>query len=108
MNRSHKRHPQTHLPDPNMVRSFIYCVFLISDSNFNCSFGSTYIPYFPYFHKNLHYLTNASFHVGNPEGIHQLMILFSDRGTPESVRYMNAYSGHTYKFTKAVSRNTLL
>ncbi|OQE17607.1 hypothetical protein PENSTE_c020G03819 [Penicillium steckii] len=62
MNRSHKRHPQTHLPDPNMFWDF---------------------------------------HVGNPEGIHQLMILFSDRGTPESVRHMNAYSGHTYKFTKA-------
>ncbi|KAL4947882.1 catalase-like domain-containing protein [Aspergillus filifer] len=25
----------------------------------------------------------------------------SDRGTPRSVRHMNAYSGHTYKFTKA-------
>ncbi|CAG8902110.1 unnamed protein product [Penicillium egyptiacum] len=62
MNRSHKRHPQSHLPDVNMFWDF---------------------------------------HVGNPEGIHQLMILFSDRGTPKSVRHMNAYSGHTYKFTKA-------
>ncbi|KAJ5360096.1 hypothetical protein N7517_009287 [Penicillium concentricum] len=41
------------------------------------------------------------YHVGNPEGIHQLMILFSDSGTPKSVRFMNSYSGHTYKFTKA-------
>ncbi|GAD98054.1 catalase, putative, partial [Paecilomyces variotii No. 5] len=40
------------------------------------------------------------FHTGNPEGIHQLMHLFSDRGTPASLRHMNAYSGHTYKFTK--------
>lgn len=40
------------------------------------------------------------FHVGNPEGIHELMHLFSDRGTPASLRRMNAYSGHTYKFTK--------
>ncbi|PHH74302.1 hypothetical protein CDD82_5015 [Ophiocordyceps australis] len=40
------------------------------------------------------------FHVGNPEGIHELMHLFSDRGTPASLRHMNAYSGHTYKFTK--------
>jgi catalase len=62
MNRSHKRHPQTHLPDANMFWDF---------------------------------------HVGNPEGIHQLLVLFSDRGTPRSVRYMNSYSGHTYKFTKA-------
>ncbi|KAJ5432803.1 Catalasemono-functionalheme-containing [Penicillium daleae] len=61
MNRSHKRHPQTHLPDPNMFWDF---------------------------------------HVGNPEGIHQLLVLFSDRGTPRSIRFLNSYSGHTYKFTK--------
>lgn len=61
MNRSHKRHPQTHLPDANMFWDF---------------------------------------HVGNPEGIHQLLVLFSDRGTPRSVRFLNSYSGHTYKFTK--------
>src|SRR5699024_7562163 len=42
-----------------------------------------------------------SFHSGNPEGFHQLMHLFSDRGTPASLRHMNAYSGHTYKFTTA-------
>ncbi|CAK7205677.1 catalase A [Sporothrix eucalyptigena] len=40
------------------------------------------------------------FHVGNPEGVHELIHLFSDRGTPASLRHMNAYSGHTYKFTK--------
>ncbi|PWY71785.1 putative catalase [Aspergillus sclerotioniger CBS 115572] len=40
------------------------------------------------------------FHTANPEGIHQIMHLFSDRGTPASLRHMNAYSGHTYKFTK--------
>ncbi|KAL4785400.1 catalase-domain-containing protein [Aspergillus varians] len=61
LNRSHKRHPQTHLPDASMFWDF---------------------------------------HVGNPEGMHQLLHLFSDRGTPKSVRHMNAYSGHTYKFTK--------
>lgn len=43
-----------------------------------------------------------SFHVGNPEGMHEILHLFSDRGTPQSIRHMNAYSGHTYKFTKAV------
>lgn len=43
-----------------------------------------------------------SFHVGNPEGMHELLHLFSDRGTPQSIRHMNAYSGHTYKFTKPV------
>ncbi|KAK9369427.1 putative catalase [Lipomyces kononenkoae] len=60
LNRSHKRHPRTNVPDANMFWDF---------------------------------------HVGNPEGIHQLMHLFSDRGTPASLRHMNAYSGHTYKFT---------
>ncbi|KAJ9154927.1 Catalase [Pleurostoma richardsiae] len=34
------------------------------------------------------------------ESIHQVMILFSDRGTPYSYRTMHGYSGHTYKFTK--------
>jgi catalase len=34
------------------------------------------------------------------EAIHQVMILFSDRGTPLSYRHMNGYSGHTHKFTK--------
>ncbi|KAA8893242.1 catalase-like domain-containing protein [Sphaerosporella brunnea] len=36
----------------------------------------------------------------NQEAIHQVMHLFSDRGTPRSFRHMNGYSGHTYKFTK--------
>jgi catalase len=33
-----------------------------------------------------------------PESIHQVTILFSDRGTPQSYRYMNGYSGHTFKW----------
>ncbi len=36
----------------------------------------------------------------NQESVHQVMHLFSDRGTPYSYRMMNGYSGHTYKFTK--------
>ena len=36
----------------------------------------------------------------NPESIHQVMILFSDRGTPNGFRFMNGYSGHTFKFVK--------
>ena len=31
-----------------------------------------------------------------PESIHQVTILFSDRGTPWSHRHMNGYSSHTY------------
>jgi len=34
------------------------------------------------------------------ECVHQVMHLFSDRGTPYSYRHMNGYSGHTYKFVK--------
>jgi len=33
----------------------------------------------------------------NPESTHQLMILFSDRGTPDGYAHMNGYSGHTFK-----------
>jgi len=31
-----------------------------------------------------------------PESIHQVTILFSDRGTPKTFRHMNGYSGHTF------------
>ncbi|KAK0722560.1 catalase [Lasiosphaeria miniovina] len=34
------------------------------------------------------------------ESVHQVMTLFSDRGTPYSYRHMHGYSGHTHKFTK--------
>lgn len=37
----------------------------------------------------------------NPESIHQVMILFSDRGTPYGYHHMHGYSGHTYKFVNA-------
>ncbi|KJR43857.1 Catalase-like subgroup-containing protein [Candidatus Magnetoovum chiemensis] len=33
-----------------------------------------------------------------PESIHQVTILFSDRGTPASYRNINGYSGHTFKW----------
>eukprot|EP00002_Diphylleia_rotans_P028023 TRINITY_DN564_c0_g1_i2.p2 TRINITY_DN564_c0_g1~~TRINITY_DN564_c0_g1_i2.p2 ORF type:complete len:482 (+),score=81.35 TRINITY_DN564_c0_g1_i2:1653-3098(+) len=32
-----------------------------------------------------------------PESLHQLTVLFSDRGTPASYRHMNGYSSHTFK-----------
>lgn len=38
--------------------------------------------------------------VQNQEAVHQVMILFSDRGTPNGVRHMHAYSGHAYKWIK--------
>jgi catalase len=33
-----------------------------------------------------------------PESIHQVTILFSDRGTPKGYRHMNGYSSHTFKW----------
>jgi catalase len=32
----------------------------------------------------------------SPESLHQVTILMSDRGLPQSVRYMNGYGSHTY------------
>ena len=53
-----KRHPQTHLKDPNMIWDFWTL---------------------------------------RPESIHQVMFLFSDRGTPDGYRHMNGYGSHTFK-----------
>lgn len=102
MNRSHKRHPQSHLPDANMVSH------PNSDQHLEILIGAVVLGVSDFLPLALQYsrdqnLTGYSFHVGNPEGIHQLLVLFSDRGTPRSVRYMNGYSGHTYRFTKPVS-----
>ncbi|QNN24769.1 catalase [Planctomycetales bacterium ZRK34] len=36
-----------------------------------------------------------------PESLHQVTILFSDRGIPASYRNMNGYSSHTYSFINA-------
>ncbi len=33
-----------------------------------------------------------------PESVHQVTILFSDRGTPWDYRHMNGYGSHTYKW----------
>ncbi|KIX08462.1 uncharacterized protein Z518_03118 [Rhinocladiella mackenziei CBS 650.93] len=40
------------------------------------------------------------FHVNAPESVHALMFLFGDCGTPTSLRNINGYNDHTYKFTK--------
>ncbi len=32
----------------------------------------------------------------SPEALHQVMILYSDRGTPKSARFMNGYGSHTF------------
>jgi len=36
-----------------------------------------------------------------PESLHQLTILFSDRGIPKGIPYMNGYGSHTYSFINA-------
>ncbi|KAJ2679295.1 catalase A [Coemansia spiralis] len=35
-----------------------------------------------------------------PEALHQVMILFSNRGTPDGYRHMHGYSSHTLKLVK--------
>jgi catalase len=37
----------------------------------------------------------------NPESLHQVTILFSDRGLPASYRHMNGYGSHTFSFLNA-------
>lgn len=56
-----KRHPQSHLKDPDMFWDYLS---------------------------------------QNPESIHQIMILFSDRGTPDGYHHMHGYSGHAFKWLK--------
>ncbi|KAI8460794.1 catalase [Phakopsora pachyrhizi] len=34
----------------------------------------------------------------NPESVHQVLILFGDRGIPDGYRFQHGYSGHTFKF----------
>jgi catalase len=38
-----------------------------------------------------------------PESLHQVTILFSDRGTPKNYRHMNGYSSHTFKWYNAAN-----
>ena len=37
----------------------------------------------------------------NPESLHQVLILMSDRGTPYSYRHMNGYGSHTFSLLNA-------
>lgn len=73
-----KRNPQTHLKDADM---FWVRLDLNSDAS-----NSTF--------SRQDYLSQ------NPESIHQIMILFSDRGTPNGYHNQHGYSGHTFKWCK--------
>lgn len=37
----------------------------------------------------------------NPESLHQVLILMSDRGTPDGYRYMHGYGSHTFSMVNA-------
>ena len=37
----------------------------------------------------------------SPESLHQITILFSDRGLPKSYRHLNGYGSHTYSYINA-------
>jgi catalase len=37
----------------------------------------------------------------SPESLHQVTILFSERGTPDGYRHMNGYSSHTYSLVNS-------
>jgi len=39
----------------------------------------------------------------SPESLHQVTILFSDRGLPRDVRHMNGYGSHTYSMLNAAN-----
>ncbi|KAI0922766.1 hypothetical protein AcV5_009653 [Taiwanofungus camphoratus] len=39
----------------------------------------------------------------NPESLYQVMILFSDRGTPYGMRHMHAWTGHSYRWIQSDS-----
>lgn len=40
----------------------------------------------------------------NPESLHQVMILMSDRGTPVGYRHMNGYGSHTFSMVNAANQ----
>jgi catalase len=42
----------------------------------------------------------------NPESLHQVMILFTDRGTPFSYRHMHGFGSHTFSFINSRNERT--
>lgn len=44
----------------------------------------------------------------NPESLHQVLILMSDRGTPDGYRHMNGYGSHTYSLINSKSERTFV
>ncbi len=44
----------------------------------------------------------------NPESLHQVLILMSDRGTPDGYRHMNGYGSHTFSMLNAKNERTFV
>ncbi|HYL04845.1 MAG TPA: catalase [Thermoanaerobaculia bacterium] len=42
----------------------------------------------------------------SPESLHQITILFSDRGTPRTYRHMHGFSGHTFLWVNAAGEGS--
>jgi catalase len=42
----------------------------------------------------------------NPESVHQVLFLFTDRGTPKGYRYMNGYGSHTFTLINKEAKKT--
>ena len=75
-----KRNPQSHLKDADMFWVCHYC-FLRKNKSLTNPHWQDYLSQ-------------------NPESIHQILILFSDRGTPDGYHQQHGYSGHTFKWLK--------
>jgi len=90
-----KRDPQTHLKDADMTwvshRLNVVLAWSRNQSATNIAYAWSPGAYSVFVQD---YLSQ------NPESIHQVLILFSDRGTPDGYHNMHGYSGHTFKFVR--------
>ncbi|RYF09116.1 MAG: catalase, partial [Deltaproteobacteria bacterium] len=48
------------------------------------------------------------FHAHTPESTHQLTVLFSDRGTPRSLRHMHGFGSHTFRWVNAAGKGVFV
>lgn len=85
--------------------------FYTHDGNWDCVFNNTPVFFMRNPLKFIHFIHSQKrdpksnlrspehfwrYFTENPECAHQVMVLYSDRGTPASYRNMHAYSGHTF------------
>lgn len=48
------------------------------------------------------------FHAHTPESTHQLTVLFSDRGTPRTLRHMHGFGSHTFRWVNAAGKGVFI